>query len=339
MTGTTNLHADPAASYEAALAELRVTGAVLLHECYAPPWAVEVPDEAALRRLTGAGPEARVMPFHLIRRGGLRLCHPALPDAELRAQEVAMCASGAAHVLAAGSGARPVPLAGLLAGEGAMPLPGGAADTELVCGVFRIRAAPLNPLLAALPPVLRIETSAAGPHPVLARAAEALLLNLSPEGGDAFTSARLLELFCGAAIRAWLSERAAVPGWQNGAQDPRIGRALAAIHADPAAPWTVARLAADAAMSPSRFAARFRALVGQSVMAYVTAWRMNAACRMLADTDAPMARVAEAAGYEDAASFGRAFKAAMGASPAAWRETGREAAREAGREAGRRTSD
>jgi AraC-like DNA-binding protein len=81
----------------------------------------------------------------------------------------------------------------------------------------------------------------------------------------------------------------------------------------------VPRLAAVVCMSPSRFAARFTAAVGDSPMVYVTKWRMNAACRLLKASQISIDKVAADTGYESQAAFSRAFKKHVGVSPVTWR--------------------
>jgi AraC-like DNA-binding protein len=129
-----------------------------------------------------------------------------------------------------------------------------------------------------------------------------------------------LEMLCAEAIRSHLE---AVPaeaaGWFSGVKDTIVGRAIALIHAQPGADWSVNRLAQGVAMSPSRFAARFTTALGDSPMAYVTKWRMNVAGRRLAGTQQGMARIAAEVGYDSLAAFHRAFKKHVGVPPATWR--------------------
>lgn len=101
--------------------------------------------------------------------------------------------------------------------------------------------------------------------------------------------------------------------------DPRIGVALSRLHENPGAAWAVAALADTAAMLPSRIAARFREITGQSVMSYVSNWRMTVACQRLRSSDDNLERIGRAVGYQDLASFSRAFTAIVGQSPARWR--------------------
>ena len=101
--------------------------------------------------------------------------------------------------------------------------------------------------------------------------------------------------------------------------DPRVAESLRLIHASPAERWSVEILAGSVALSPSRYAARFRAAMGRSVMSYVAAWRANVACRLLRESTLNLGEIAGHVGYESLPAFSRAFKAQLGQSPTAWR--------------------
>ena len=108
-------------------------------------------------------------------------------------------------------------------------------------------------------------------------------------------------------------------GWLAGMRDPSVGRVLALLHEKPDAPWTLERLADDAAMSRSTLHERFVHFIGQPPMQYLAQWRMQVAARLLRDTKAKLIEVALGVGYESEAAFSRAFKRAVGVAPGAWR--------------------
>jgi transcriptional regulator GlxA family with amidase domain len=98
-------------------------------------------------------------------------------------------------------------------------------------------------------------------------AAEARVLQ---PGGETIIT-RLADILVIQAIRSWLAEDpAAQTGWLGALHDKQIGHAILLIHRHPAAAWSVASLAKEVAMSRSAFAARFKELVGESPMRYVT---------------------------------------------------------------------
>jgi AraC-like DNA-binding protein len=307
--------------FDDALSDLRISGSVLLCEAYSPPWTIEVPNEARLRKTLNVGPDVRVLPFHLVRRGGFSLHIQGAKPMQVAAPEVCICPSGHAHRLSVGRGGQVTALDAILSGHG--PRPAHARDataTELVCGVFMARAAPLSPMLGALPSVVKVSTGDEARYPSLAGAVSLLLAELSRGAGGGFTVSRLLEIFCAEAFRAQtLATEDTTPSWFRGLADPRIGEALRAIHTDPGRAWTVDSLASLVALSPSRFAARFRETTGDSVMRYVAVWRANVACRLLREPDLSLSEVANRVGYESLPAFSRAFKEQLGVPPAAFR--------------------
>ena len=88
------------------------------------------------------------------------------------------------------------------------------------------------------------------------------------------------------AVRAYISGAGECKkGLAKAITDPQVGQALALIHNAPHEPWTVASLALRAGMSRAGFAARFRELVGEPPLQYLTRWRMHKAA---GDSAAPL---------------------------------------------------
>jgi AraC-like DNA-binding protein len=309
--------------FDDALEDLRISGSVLLRERYAPPWAIDIPDEPALCAVLAVEPGVRVVPFHLVRHGRFELHYTEHPPERIDTHEVAICPSGMPHRMSSGNAAAAVPLSEILADNGLRPIITDPHATELICGIFLLRSAPLNPLLSALPRVLKVKTAGPDVSPLLGHAAAMLGIEVA-KGPTSFIATRLLEVFFAEAIRAYgRTDGAACSGWFKALNDPKIGHALSYLHENPGAPWTVATLAETISLSPSRFAARFREVTGQSAMSYVSSWRMTVACQRLRETDEHLAEIATAVGYQDTAAFSRAFKAIVGHSPARWRSTQR----------------
>ena len=78
-------------------------------------------------------------------------------------------------------------------------------------------------------------------------------------------------------------------------------------------------------MSRSAFSARFRELVGEPPLQYLTRWRMQVAANHLREQKLTLAEVASAVGYEAEASFSKVFKKLLGVSPGAFRKHGSRA--------------
>lgn len=72
-------------------------------------------------------------------------------------------------------------------------------------------------------------------------------------------------------------------------------------------------------MSRSVLDDRFRQVLGQSPIRYLTQWRMHLAENLLGTTDLTVYDVARRVGYQSEEAFSRAFKRERGQSPAQWR--------------------
>ena len=137
---------------------------------------------------------------------------------------------------------------------------------------------------------------------------------LRPGGETVIT--HLADIIIIQAIRAWIvSAPEANRGWLAALRDDQVGRALAAMHRQPDALWTIDSLAKEVGMSRSGFSARFTQLVGESAMRYLTQWRMQIARAQLMETSDSLAILAERLGYQSEAAFSRAYKRVFGVSP------------------------
>jgi AraC-like DNA-binding protein len=73
-------------------------------------------------------------------------------------------------------------------------------------------------------------------------------------------------------------------------------------------------------MSRSSFAARFKALVGQSPGDYALGWKMLKAKEALQDPRKTIDQIAHDHGYGSASAFSRAFRETLGLRPSEARE-------------------
>ena len=81
-----------------------------------------------------------------------------------------------------------------------------------------------------------------------------------------------------------------------------------------------------AGLSRTAFARRFRTMVGEPPLTYLTRWRMTVAAQLLRETNLPVESVATRVGYGSPFAFGKAFKRSMGNAPGAYRRAHREQA-------------
>src|SRR5690606_12221385 len=135
--------------------------------------------------------------------------------------------------------------------------------------------------------------------------------------------ARLSELMFVEAVREYIDELPQdTTGWLAALRDPPLARALSALHAGVARPWTTDQLADEALLSRSAFAERFARTLGVPPMTYLTRWRMLVAAQKLRESRASIARIAAEVGYESESSFTRTFCREMQMTPGAFRPAG-----------------
>ncbi len=103
--------------------------------------------------------------------------------------------------------------------------------------------------------------------------------------------------------------------------DACLGPVMRLVHASPHRDWTVHSLARESGLSRSAFADRFRTVVGQPPLQYVTEIRMQKAAELLELTDTPVKRIAAQVGYESVSAFSSAFKRRFGVPPISLRQS------------------
>ncbi len=121
-------------------------------------------------------------------------------------------------------------------------------------------------------------------------------------------------------LRAWFARPdGAAPGWYAASGDPIAGPALRLIHDDVSRAWTVGLLAAEVGVSRAALARRFRDLVGEPPMTFLTNWRLTLAADLLRSPDLTLAAVARQVGYGTPFALSAAFKRVRGVSPSEYR--------------------
>ena len=199
---------------------------------------------------------------------------------------------------------------------------GGGARTSFIIGSFSVEALDSRPVLSSLPRFLHLRS-----EDERCTAFKSLLELFAEEtarpdlGSDALLG-RLCEMLFIHTMRA--CARHGDPsrvGWLAALGEPRLVRAMTAMHESPGRPWSVASLAHVAGMSRSGFAALFKAVVGRGALTYLTELRMHKAGAMLR-RKIPLTDVASHVGYDSESAFKRTFKRTLGMSPGEFRKKG-----------------
>jgi AraC-like DNA-binding protein len=200
---------------------------------------------------------------------------------------------------------------------------GGGAPTTIVCGSMSFDRASLKPITQLLPDFILVKADQARTV-ALHITMQALASEMAePSPGSEVVATRLAEILFIQILRAHIaSQSERDKGWLRAIFDPQIGTALSAIHGRVHSTWTVESIATAAGMSRSAFAARFKELLGQTPLAYVTEWRMQKAMQLLEQRDKKLIDIARSVGYETDAAFSKAFKRVVGANPGAYIKRG-----------------
>src|SRR5262245_31894436 len=295
------------------LQDLRLSGAAYCLSELSDPWGLEfAPEEGAV--------------FHFIAEGGcwLRRASPEAP-VRLDAGDAVLLPHGVGHALVAAPDAETkrmveLPREPIGAATYRLKTGGNGALTRLVCCQVAFEEPAVHPLLELMPEVLVVRGGDEQDRSI-AVLLEAMAAEMEAQRiGAATVMSRLADIVITRVVRAWVEARSADPtGWLAAIRDPRIGRALAAFHRQPADSWSVQGLAAVANMSRSLFSERFAAVVGVSPARYVARWRIHLASSWLRKDRMTVSDVAQRLGYESEASFSRAFKRVIGVPPSAVR--------------------
>ena len=305
------------------LRAVRLAGAFFFDVHARGPWVAETPEGKCVVDKMFPGSDHLIC-YHLIMEGECWATLDGEDPIKLGAGDIIVLPHGDTHVLAREVGMRKSPNMSMYRMPDDRRLPvqisvgaDSGEPTRFVCGFLGCDSRPYNPLLTALPRVIRVNDHARGALGAYFRAA--LAESKGRMGGECMLG-RISELMFVDVIRRHLeSLPEGRTNWLSGLRDPYVGRALTVLHESPAQNWTLESLAQAAALSRSAFAERFAEYVGQPPMQYLTNWRMQLATNYLRIGNESIAAVANRVGYDSEAAFSRAFKKVVGKPPSEWR--------------------
>jgi AraC-like DNA-binding protein len=292
----------------------RARGAFLLRSQLDPPWSMRIADESPLCLIAVTRGHAWLIPENdealLLRSGDVAVIRGPEPytvadDPATQPQVVVL--PGQRCETPDGQEVKLMSFMGVRT-WGNSPV----GSTVMVTGTYDLESEVSRRLLGALPPLLVLPGDA-WDSPLVGLLAEEIVKD---DPGQEAVLDRLLDLLLIAVLRAWFARPdAEAPAWYRAYSDPVVGRALRLIHDDPAQPWTVAELAAEAGVSRAAFARRFTELVGEPPMKFLTDWRLSLAADLLLEPEATIGSVAHQVGYGTPFALSTAFKRVRGMSP------------------------
>lgn len=199
---------------------------------------------------------------------------------------------------------------------------GGGVPTTIIGGKFVFDKANSKPLTDLLPPLVHVRADRAQTTPLEQTLHLLASEAAQPSVGSELVLKRLADVLLIQVIRAHVASGAgAKTGWLRALSDHQIGAALLSMHERIEQPWTVAGLASAAGMSRSAFALRFKEIVGETPLEYLTRWRIYKAALLLREGRQKLIDVANSIGYSDAA-FNKTFKRVIGITPGEYRRNG-----------------
>ena len=207
-----------------------------------------------------------------------------------------------------------------LAVDGVIHYGGGGSLTSFAGGSFAMSTFGATPISTILPRFLhlRLEQNRSN-------AFQSVLDLLAAETAQPdIASSRLISCLYESlllyAIRAYASSSAAPKkGWLAAMSDKHLSKAIEAMRSGLEKNWSVESLAREARMSRSAFALKFRTVLGQTPLEYLTQWRMHKAGALIRSDNTSFSEVASAVGYGSESSFRRVFRREMGVAPREYR--------------------
>lgn len=144
-------------------------------------------------------------------------------------------------------------------------------------------------------------------------------------GARALTSA-LMKTCLVLVIRGLLTGSQSRGALLDSLMDPRLSRPVRDVLDRPREAHSIDSLAVSAGMSRSAFCRRFHDAFALSPMEFVAKTRLHHSAQLLRSTPLPVKLIAATVGFASRSHFSRAFKAAYGADPTAYRKQSGNAA-------------
>ncbi|WP_340117220.1 AraC family transcriptional regulator [Pelagibius sp. 7325] len=231
--------------------------------------------------------------LHLVRRGPVELRAAGQPPLRIARPSLILFARATGHRIDADE----------------------AAGADLICAQLAFDSPEAELLLLGFPDLLVIALDDLdGLAPVLQRLFDEAF---SEDFGQRAAVDLLIELLLIMLLRHCIARGTLERGLLAGLSEPRLARALSAMHGAPERALNLERLAEIAGMSRSTFAAAFKARVGVSPGDYLTTLRLALAKQALL-AGRPLKAVAAEAGYASPTALARAFQRQFGLAPRDW---------------------
>ncbi|KPC88529.1 AraC family transcriptional regulator [Streptomyces coelicoflavus] len=263
--------------------------------------------------------------LHYMVRNG---CYISFGDEEpirLHEGDLAVFPHGSAHSFSSDTRRATTPLHSVLpdlspGGSASVFVGNAAPDTEILCASLHYDPVTEPALYRALPRIIVLRRDLLRDEPLLHYTLECLTresTRMAP--GAQLVSLRAFEMVFVLALRTAMERLTEASPALKALRHEGVSRALTAIYASYASPWTVESLAREAGMSRAVFSRMFRELVGEPPARHLLFRRLQEARRMLADPSIPQQEIHRIIGYGSHVGFHLAFRKEFGMTPGEYR--------------------
>ena len=188
-------------------------------------------------------------------------------------------------------------------------------EAELVCVDIEFFAGSGAPLINTLPKLIHFDISQ---NNDIGKTANWLFNEAkNKQSGSHVIIDRLCDIFLVQILRHVLEEGLVIQGMLAALSHPRLAGLMTELHKRPDVQWSVESMAEKTNMSRAKFAALFKATVGQAPNDYLTDLRVAVAQGLL-KKDKSVGYIANKVGYEHGSALARVFRKKTGFSPKEW---------------------
>ncbi|MFW1952317.1 AraC family transcriptional regulator [Acinetobacter beijerinckii] len=185
----------------------------------------------------------------------------------------------------------------------------------VICGTLKLGISGNNPITTSLPDLIIVPLNELNG---IDKFIDLIFIESFLEGNSKqAVQNRLCEILIIKLLSFCSTECFTSRGVLAGLNEPRIAKALHAIHSNPAEPWTVERLAYESNLSRAHFSNLFHQIVGNTPLKYLTIWRLLMAQEFLSQ-GISLEQTASGVGYSSASALTRTFSKHVGVSPIQW---------------------
>lgn len=294
------------------LEKIRLSSAIYFQSDFPVPWGMDVPN----------GPFAQ---FHIVTDGKC-LLKTRNDLIKLSEGDLVVFPKGTEHWLADSLSSNKSPgmevVQSIVSGDPIFQ--GNHVSTSLVCGHFEFDRTVKHGLIDSLPELIYITKTEMEEKDWLQNIVSLVILETkNTRQGNEVVVRKLGEILFIHALRAYIDQNEITEGFLAALKDDRISSSLKLMHDAPGESWTLDSLARKVGMSRTSLSNKFRDLVGETPMNYLTNWRILTAKELLKESDLPVREVAHKMGYQSEAAFNRAFKDRVQVTPLKFRNASR----------------